>query len=429
MDEDENGIKDIGERYLNEGYIRIDSTYNLYPLGRGELVVNLIDDLDHHARFFHADHWRITTGTDQYDLNYNNSDNSFEIGLAPAFVLDSLDYFMTTTHAICDRESNMYVHLINRGNIRKKESICFEFPGEYIFSTFGVNPDSDNLICKESFNESLWPGDKKTYQLVAKMPDFNSLGDLLHYRLYPYANLLDTLAEYQQILLCSYDPNDKQADPLGRTAEQHILPNTDLEYLIRFQNTGNFPARDVVVIDTLDTETLDLSTFQFLSASHPISAVKLDSNVVSFQFYEINLPDSLNNEPESHGHIAFRIAQVPDLVDATLINNTAEIYFDSNPAVVTNTVQRKVMRPTTVSTSDVNKKEIIIYPNPSEGIFNIESEEIIQRVAIYNSLGQKVFTQKINRKFYHGKLATNGVYEVMIETAARRFVKKLVIAN
>jgi hypothetical protein len=36
----------------------------------------------------------------------------------------------------------------------------------------------------------------------------------------------------------SFDPNDKQAVPRGYGQEHQIKPNTDIEYLIRFQNTG-----------------------------------------------------------------------------------------------------------------------------------------------------------------------------------------------
>ncbi|MCB0596179.1 MAG: hypothetical protein KDD28_18975, partial [Phaeodactylibacter sp.] len=49
----------------------------------------------------------------------------------------------------------------------------------------------------------------------------------------------------------AYDPNDKQALPAGYDDEHFIKPGTDIEYHIRFQNTGTDTAFTVVVRDTL----------------------------------------------------------------------------------------------------------------------------------------------------------------------------------
>jgi len=60
----------------------------------------------------------------------------------------------------------------------------------------------------------------------------------------------DTL---NQILLCAYDPNDKIATPKGIDSMGYILPNTsELEFTIRFQNTGNDTATNIVITDQLD---------------------------------------------------------------------------------------------------------------------------------------------------------------------------------
>jgi len=51
----------------------------------------------------------------------------------------------------------------------------------------------------------------------------------------------------------SSDPNDKTGFPTGIDPQYHyILPDQQLEYLIRFQNTGTAPAYSVVIRDTLD---------------------------------------------------------------------------------------------------------------------------------------------------------------------------------
>ena len=45
-----------------------------------------------------------------------------------------------------------------------------------------------------------------------------------------------------QIVVGAWDPNDKQSFPAGRQEQHFIEANTDIEYHIRFQNTGSFYA-------------------------------------------------------------------------------------------------------------------------------------------------------------------------------------------
>ena len=88
------------------------------------------------------------------------------------------------------------------------------------------------------------------------MPDFRTAGTQLKSSL-EYLILEDSelvsINEYNSsnILRCSYDPNDKQINPLGRSEEGYILRDEPVIYTLRFQNTGNDFARNVRLVDTL----------------------------------------------------------------------------------------------------------------------------------------------------------------------------------
>ena len=49
------------------------------------------------------------------------------------------------------------------------------------------------------------------------------------------------------------------------------------------------------------------------------------------------LPDSTCCEEDSHGLVSYLIRPLPDLDPGTVIENTAYIYFDNNPPIITNT--------------------------------------------------------------------------------------------
>ena len=113
----------------------------------------------------------------------------------------------------------------------------------------------------------------------------------------------------------SYDPNDKQAVPVGLTDAHYVLAGTSIDYTIRFQNTGTDTAFKVVLVDTLDS-SLDISTFMQGASSHPYS-LKVSGKgnpILTFTFNNILLPDSNVNVLASNGFVSFRINAFSDLV-------------------------------------------------------------------------------------------------------------------
>jgi hypothetical protein len=60
--------------------------------------------------------------------------------------------------------------------------------------------------------------------------------------------------------------------------------------------------------------------------------------VLTWTFDNINLPDSTRDQAGSNGFVKFTVLPVKDLPAGTRIENFADIYFDYNPPVRTNTV-------------------------------------------------------------------------------------------
>ena len=150
-------------------------------------------------------------------------------------------------------------------------------------------------------------------------------------------------AEDCQPILDSYDPNDKQVVPQGRTA-QHYTPTTEaLRYQIRFQNTGNDVAYRVAVVDTLAAD-LDLRTLQIGAASHPyrLTLAGQQRPVLTFTFDNIMLPDSAHDQAGSNGFVQFSIRPKAALPARTRIDNAADIFFDYNDPVRTNTTTNRL---------------------------------------------------------------------------------------
>lgn len=163
----------------------------------------------------------------------------------------------------------------------------------------------------------------------------------------------------------SYDPNDKQGFPAGYGAEHYIRPGMELEYLIRFQNTGTDTAFTVRVADTLSA-WLDPTTVRPGASSHPYKFDLTGPGIVEFLFENILLPDSNVNAPASNGFVKFSVLPRADAPLETVIENEAAIYFDFNDPVITNTTYHRLGENFVVRAWQpfVPGAEVSVSPNP-----------------------------------------------------------------
>lgn len=180
----------------------------------------------------------------------------------------------------------------------------------------------------------------------------------------------------------SYDPNDKQAFPRGYSDEHFIEPNTDIEYLIRFQNEGTDTAFTVIIRDTLSSSLNEFSVIPGAS-SHDYKFELYNSNVLKFTFNDILLPHKDIDEMGSMGFVKFKIKQKDNNPIGTEILNSAAIYFDYNAPVITepayhvigeNFVAIDVTSSTGEEFENANAT-IKVYPNPfiNNTTFEIEN--------------------------------------------------------
>lgn len=183
------------------------------------------------------------------------------------------------------------------------------------------------------------------------------------------------------------DPNDIAVDPEG-----FIEAGTELTYKIRFQNVGNSAVSRVMVEDALP-EGLDLTTLQMGLVSHPYQFYLKEDGQMVWTFENINLPDSSSNEADSHGYIFFKIKTQDDLSDGTVLENGANIFFDQQAAVATNTVQNIIGVPAGESI----KGQLRIQPNPAEYFTSITINKRLTEMvslSLYDMSGRQIFQVK-----------------------------------
>jgi len=162
----------------------------------------------------------------------------------------------------------------------------------------------------------------------------------------------------------SYDPNDKigTTNVTGSNEQFFLDADTWIDYTVRFQNTGTDTAFTVVIRDELEVD-LDIQSLEILAASHAFVPSFGEGRELVFTFANILLPDSTTDLLGSQGFIAFRMKPRSGLLPGNVIENTAEIYFDFNEPIITNTTEHVVEVSTMVYTFGTDK--VTLFPNPT----------------------------------------------------------------
>jgi uncharacterized repeat protein (TIGR01451 family) len=207
------------------------------------------------------------------------------------------------------------------------------------------------------------------------------------------SNFADNTDTVHQIATASWDPNVKGVTPTGAGPQGLIAADQLLRYTIDFQNTGTAPAINIVVADSIDP-SLDITTLHVVAASHPDYAVQIEGRQLLCRFSQIMLPDSGTDQVASHGYLSFEILPVAGLAEGTQIHNSANIFFDYNDGVTTNTTLNTIDKALSISELE-SHATITVAPNPFRDYTTITVSGMDMKGAtmeVTNMVGQVVST-------------------------------------
>ncbi|MDT0294200.1 BspA family leucine-rich repeat surface protein [Mesonia ostreae] len=343
---------------------------------------------------------------------------------------EQLDFCITANQTIEDLNITLFPISEARPGFEADYQLVVENKGTQTLATGSITLNFDDT--KQSFiSASESPTTETTNSLTFELNDLPPFGmqtfqpptvtgeDVLVFSASITPNTNDYTPEdntfdYEQGIVNSFDPNDKQ---VLQGEEVHIdNANQYLDYLIRFQNTGTASAINVRILDTLHPK-LDWNTIQPISASDDYRVEITDGNHVEFIFDDINLPFEDENEPASHGFIAYKIKPKANVAIGDVITGNAAIYFDFNAPIITNTVSTEIVDGLGIENKRLENL-ISIYPNPTKDFLHIETSKNIQlkSVTVYNLQGRELLSFKQNLKTLNLKQLSIGMYILKMET-------------
>uniref|UniRef100_UPI0037BF2EF0 DUF7619 domain-containing protein n=1 Tax=Flavobacterium sp. TaxID=239 RepID=UPI0037BF2EF0 len=289
-------------------------------------------------------------------------------------------------------DSNYKIVYKNTGNTIDSGTIILNFPDAVLdFVSASILPITNSGGTLNWSFDNLMPFEIRTINLTFNLnqpmetPPLNG-GDVLHFTTsiaesgvvqpFPNNHLLN------QMLVNSFDPNDKICLE-GETLGTDFIGGY-VSYKIRFENTGTFPAQNIVVKDIIDLSKFDITTLTPVIGSHNFYT-RIAGNKVEFIFENINLPfDDASND----GYVVFKIKLLPSVTQGINFSNQASIYFDYNFPIITNTTN-SVIENLGVTSFDF-ENQFTIFPVPTTNVLQLISKDNLEisDIELYNSMGQ-----------------------------------------
>lgn len=228
---------------------------------------------------------------------------------------------------------------------------------------------------------------------------------------------LDNQFVFNQTVVGSYDPNDitcLQGDSVPPSEIGNYL-----HYMIRFENTGNYHAENVVVKETIDLAKYDIESLQVLGTSHAVDA-RVKGNIAEFIFQNINLDSG------GHGNVLLKLKSKSTLVAGDQVSKKASIYFDYNFPIVTNDANT-VFQTLSIGEHHLDNS-IKMYPNPANEFVSVKASGLIKSVEFYDVHGRILQTNLVNETEAKLELSkySSGIYYLKIKTDNGYKVEKLV---
>lgn len=438
-DSNSNNIQDVGESaYINASLNEINTNRTCYTFADGSYIfgidsIGTFEIAPNIALSYYQSNPLTHTAT---FLTLGESDSLNDFALQPTGVFNDLRITISPLTPFRPGFVSAYnLHYQNVGTTILGGDVVF-YPDSLItYDTASVSPVSvtaDSIIWNISPLQPFEDGNIIVYAILQIGTPNNTLINST-VKIEPVSGdeePVDNYNAWEVFSTGSYDPNDISVSNSFIDISEAGNPPY-LQYMIRFQNTGNDTAFTVRIENVLPVE-LNSNTFEFISSSdNCVIDYNTTTRTLNFIHNNILLPDSNINEPESHGYIIYRIKPVSNLLLGNIIPNTAGIYFDFNSPVITNTALTEITNFTGIN--DISNNSVFeILPNPTSGKIEIRFSEIrnlSSTLILLDIHGKEIINHEVqnigNSTYMDLKNLDSGIYFVKYSIGETIAVKKV----
>lgn len=339
-DNNNNLVKDANEPYRSNIRIELSGGHYTYTNSDGYFAIAANGTGAVTATVTAPDFY--TSVPMQYNYNFSSYDTLVmnDFALQATTVKDSLAISITAMSPARPGRSIPYeVHYENAGTTSLPANIVVNYDNSLLIYDSCSNSSVTNSGTSLNLSQSPFvAGQENDFTAYFTVRTTAAMNDAVITSASISSGAITISDTSKTMVTTSYDPNDKLAT--DTLTPQQVALGDYIYYTIRFQNTGNDTAFNVVITDTLSSD-LQATSFKMINSSHPCKTI-VNGNAIVFELLNIMLPDSNVNEIKSHGFVSFKIKPESTVSLNSSIPNNAAIYFDYNSPVITNTAVTQI---------------------------------------------------------------------------------------
>ena len=176
-----------------------------------------------------------------------------------------------------------------------------------------------------------------------------------------------------------------------------------------------------------DATKFDVNSLQILDESHPLD-LQIENEKALYHMRNISL-----GGPGGQGTVLLKIKTNNTIPTGTTVSVDTKIFFDytyntnTSPLVITTNTANTTFQTLSVSVNSVDSS-ISVYPNPTSSIINIESDDDIRTVELYDIYGRLLQTNLTasEKTILDISQRTEGTYFLKITSDKGQKVEKIV---
>jgi hypothetical protein len=340
-----NGIFDSGERPMQYWPVQlVELQKTVYTDDAGMILVPLPIGVVHYQLLNTGGDWLSTT-PEQAELTVPGSTQAFfglqhSTGLASAEA-EELPGYYPYMHCEHGMESGVYVR--NTGGQPLHGTLTLTCDPQFI-PGMPLSASTPANIAGPGFAQwniqVLQPWETRLLAFHIAGPGSASDGFMTSYTLelelrdaneiVVYSNVYNT----QKDIRCDEQPSHLQSDPIGVDDAFHYVPQgSTITFRMQFQNNTSNWAEDALVIQNLNSQQFDVSSFELVYASEALVGCLHDDGTIDLQFSDLVVAPTDVDATQSGAYAVYRARLREDIpVDSTFYHNAHVVYDMDNTA-------------------------------------------------------------------------------------------------
>ncbi|ESU29653.1 hypothetical protein FLJC2902T_01250 [Flavobacterium limnosediminis JC2902] len=450
FDANSNGLKDAGEQGFPQGQFQYEKNDNgsIHNVLSSNGVLNIYDSNASNSYDF------AFQFNPDYAAYYNLTSSSYSNASIAAAGMSVYNFPVTISNPYKDISVSLVATQQPRPGFTYKNKIVYTNNGNQTITngtisftkanTFTITniTQTGTVATSNGFNydfTNLMPFETRTIEVTMQVPTIPTvqLGNLVSNSV--SASITsggDMIPENNSFTLTqqvvgSYDPNDVMESHGGEIVHASFTSDKYLYYTIRFENTGTTSALNVRVNNLLNT-MLDETSLKMVNASHNYVMDRVNNNI-NWEFKNIDLSATSQDPNTNKGYVIYKIKPKPGYAVGDIIPNTASIYFDFNPAIITNIFNTEFV--SQLSVSEFENNNFIFYPNPAKDLITVSvknNQEEISNITIYDISGKIVLSKKFSALITSETIdlsrVSKGMYLIEVTSKSNlKTIKKLIV--